>query len=222
MPMPVEKIPLFTEGLVSIQDYGAQFAAPLLDVQTNMRVLDACAAPGGKTGHILELANANLTAIDSEKTRIARIESNMQRLNLQATLKVGDAAKPDNWWDGKLYDRILADVPCTASGIVRRHVDIKWLRREADIASFTQLQAEILQSLWHLLSKGGKLLYVTCSIFSEENQQQIDRFIQKNADATQVSILLTNDSTKKLNITDGQLNPTDIHDGFFYALLQKN
>ncbi len=222
VPMSVEKVPLFTEGLVSIQDYGAQLVAPLLDAQANMRVLDACAAPGGKTGHILELADVKLTAIDREETRIARIESNMQRLNLQATLKVGDAAKPDSWWDGKLYDRILADVPCTASGIVRRHVDIKWLRREADIASFTQQQTEILQSLWHLLSKGGKLLYVTCSIFFEENQQQIDHFIQKNADATQLPILLTNSSREKINISDGQLNPSNIHDGFFYALLQKN
>ncbi len=221
-PMDVEQIPMFAEGLVSIQDYGAQFAAPLLDVEQDMRVLDACAAPGGKTGHIAELTVANLTALDSDKTRLTRIESNLQRLNLQATLQVGDAAKPSTWWDEKPYDRILADVPCTASGIVRRHVDIKWLRREADITSFCEQQAEILQSLWHLLSKGGKFLYVTCSIFSEENQQQIDRFLQKNTDATQLPIVLTSDMTKTLNISDGQLLPSYSHDGFFYALLQKN
>ncbi len=120
------------------------------------------------------------------------------------------------------YDYILADVPCTASGIVRRHVDIKWLRREADIATFSQQQSAILQQLWRLLSKGGKLLYVTCSIFNEENQQQIDNFLQKNADATQQTLLLTNDIAKNINIENGQLIPTTHHDGFFYALLQKD
>ena len=221
-PVPVEQVPGFIEGAVSVQDYGAQLAAHLLAAPQGARVLDACAAPGGKTGHILELAEVNLTAVDSDQTRLNRVESNLTRLHLSADLKVGDAAKPEAWWDGRPYDFILADVPCTASGIVRRHVDIKWLRRESDIVSFTQQQAAILHSLWQLLSKGGKLLYVTCSVFSEENQQQIDDFLRKNADATQPPLLLTEDITNNIAIHNGQLTPTAHHDGLFYALLQKN
>ena len=221
-PVPVEQVSGFADGVVSVQDYGAQLAAHLLAAPQGARVLDACAAPGGKTGHILELAAVNLTAVDSDQTRLNRVESNLTRLHLSADLKVGDAAKPEAWWDGKPYDFILADVPCTASGIVRRHVDIKWLRRESDIVSFTQQQAAILHSLWQLLSKGGKLLYVTCSVFSEENQQQIDDFLQKNADATQLPLLLTEDITNNIAIHHGQLIPTAHHDGLFYALLQKN
>ncbi len=223
-PVPVEQVPGFADGVVSVQDYGAQLAAHLLDVPQKgalqgASVLDACAAPGGKTGHILELANVDLTALDNDAARLSRVESNLTRLKLSADLQVGDAA---TWKSGKLFDRILADVPCSASGIVRRHVDIKWLRREADIVSFSQQQAAILRSLWHLLSKGGKLLYVTCSIFNEENQLQIDHFLRENADATQHPILLTNDLAKNINIHHGQLIPTSHHDGFFYALLQKN
>ena len=221
-PVPVEKILGFADGVVSVQDYGAQLAAQLLDLPqepNSMRVLDACAAPGGKTGHILELANVNLTALDNDKLRLQRVESNLKRLKLSADLQLGDAA---TWQSDKPFDRILADVPCTASGIVRRHVDIKWLRREADIVSFAQQQSAILQHLWHLLAKDGKLLYVTCSIFVEENQQQIDHFLRENADATQHPILLTNDIAKDITIEHGQLIPNRHHDGFFYALLQKN
>ncbi|MGQ0443333.1 MAG: 16S rRNA (cytosine(967)-C(5))-methyltransferase RsmB [Methylophilaceae bacterium] len=228
-PIPVEQIPGFLDGLVSVQDYGAQMAAHLLsphlsNLNHGSRVLDACAAPGGKTGHILELFDVDLTALDNDAARLQRVQSNLTRLKLSANLVLGDAAtfKAD-----KPFDCILADVPCSASGIVRRHVDIKWLRREADIVSFAQQQAAILHSLWQLLSKGGKLLYVTCSIFIEENQQQIDHFLQKNADATQHPLLLTNDFAKNINIDaielkHGQLTPSNIHDGFFYALLQKN
>lgn len=221
-PVPVEKILGFADGVVSVQDYGAQLAATLLDLPqepNSMRVLDACAAPGGKTGHILELANVDLTALDNDKLRLQRVESNLKRLKLSADLQLGDAA---TWQSDKPFDRILADVPCTASGIVRRHVDIKWLRREADIVSFAQQQSAILQHLWHLLAKDGKLLYVTCSIFVEENQQQIDHFLRENADATQHPILLTNDIAKDITIEHGQLIPNRHHDGFFYALLQKN
>ena len=221
-PVPVEKILGFADGVVSVQDYGAQLAAQLLDLPqepNSMRVLDACAAPGGKTGHILELANVDLTALDNDKLRLDRVESNLKRLKLSADLQLGDAA---TWATDKPFERILADVPCTASGIVRRHVDIKWLRREADIVSFAQQQSAILQHLWHLLAKDGKLLYVTCSIFVEENQQQIDHFLRENADATQHPILLTNDIAKDITIEHGQLIPNRHHDGFFYALLQKN
>ncbi|OGV77125.1 MAG: 16S rRNA (cytosine(967)-C(5))-methyltransferase [Methylotenera sp. RIFCSPLOWO2_02_FULL_45_14] len=221
-PITVEKIPGFADGVVSVQDYGAQLAAQLLDVQANMRVLDACCAPGGKTGHILELADVQMTALDSDETRLQRVQSNLDRLNLKATLLVGDAASTD-WYDGKPFDRILADVPCTASGIVRRHVDIKWLRRESDVASFVAQQAKILPSLWQMLTKGGQLLYVTCSVFYEENQGQIDHFLQHNTDATQLP-LDTSLNNPQANIThiNGQLIPSNAHDGFFYALLQKN
>ncbi|MCB5188290.1 16S rRNA (cytosine(967)-C(5))-methyltransferase RsmB [Methylobacillus caricis] len=215
-PTPVGRIPGFSEGRVSVQDFGAQLAALELDVSDGMRVLDACCAPGGKTGHVLELADVSMTAIDHDPQRLQRVRENLDRLHLQADLITGDAATPDNWWNGVPYDRILADVPCTASGIVRRHVDIKWLRREQDIASFTRQQAVILQGLWRLLAKGGKLLYVTCSVFHEENQQQIDQFLHTQADARLLPY-----RHAQLELTKGQLYPGKEHDGFFYALLQK-
>jgi 16S rRNA (cytosine967-C5)-methyltransferase len=221
-PIAVDKIPGFADGVVSVQDYGAQLAAQLLDVQANMRVLDACCAPGGKTGHILELADVQMTALDSDETRLQRVQSNLDRLNLKASLLVGDAAST-GWFDGKPFDRILADVPCTASGIVRRHVDIKWLRRESDVASFVAQQAKILPNLWQMLVKGGQLLYVTCSVFYEENQGQIDHFLQNNTDATQLPLDASlNNPQANITHISGQLIPSNAHDGFFYALLQKN
>ena len=218
-PISVEQVPGFADGVVSVQDYGAQLAAHLLDLKKGARVLDACCAPGGKTGHIVELCKVVLTALDNDASRLNRVESNLNRLDLSANLQLGDAA---TYKADKLFDRILADVPCTASGIVRRHVDIKWLRRETDIAKFCAQQAAILANLWQLLAKGGKLLYVTCSIFNEENQQQIDHFLQKNSDATQLPLLLTNELEKNIQIQHGQLVPNTHHDGLFYALLQKN
>jgi len=217
-PVPVDRIPGFHEGMVSVQDYGAQLAAHLLDSQDGMRVLDACCAPGGKTGHILETADVTLTGLDSDPQRLQRVESNLQRLGLQASLLSGDAAQPETWWNGQPFERILADVPCTASGIVRRHVDIKWLRRKSDIASFVSQQSAILQALWRLLAKDGKLLYATCSVFQEENQQQIDRFLETHADARQVALPALLDNYQQQN---GQLRPCADHDGFFYAVLQK-
>jgi len=221
-PIGVDKIPGFTDGVASVQDYGAQLAAQLLDVQANMRVLDACCAPGGKTGHILELAEVQMTALDSDETRLQRVQSNLDRLNLKASLLVGDAASTD-WYDGKPFDRILADVPCTASGIVRRHVDIKWLRRESDVASFVAQQARILPNLWQMLAKGGQLLYVTCSVFDEENQRQIDQFLRNHTDASQLPLdAALNNPQANITHINGQLIPSNAHDGFFYALLQKN
>lgn len=211
-PLPVEKLPGFVAGEVSVQDFGAQFAPSLLDVREGMRVLDACCAPGGKTGHLLETAAVKLIAVDGDAARIERTRSNLQRLGLNAELKVGDAGSPAEWWDGTPFERILADVPCSASGIVRRHADIKWLRREQDIAGFAAQQARILRSLWHVLANGGKLLYVTCSVFVEENQSQIDAFLQEQTDARQLPLP---------GLTGGQLLPCAEHDGFFYALLQK-
>jgi 16S rRNA (cytosine967-C5)-methyltransferase len=208
-PCPVDKLPGFFDGLVSVQDYGAQQAAPLLDVQDGMRVLDACSAPGGKTAHLLELADIALQALDSDAARLQKVQDNLQRLHLQAALKAADAAKPEQWWDGRPFDRILADVPCTASGIARRHPDIKWLRRESDIAGFQQQQENILRGLWSTLAKGGKLLYATCSVFAEENQEQIQQFLEATTDARVVPGV------------QNQLLPCEQHDGFFYALLEK-
>ena len=220
-PLHVDRLPGFAEGRVSVQDYGAQLAAALLNVQAGQRVLDACCAPGGKTGHVLELADVGMTAVDSDAVRLERTRSNLARLGLPARLLVGDAATSADWWDGVSFDRILADVPCTASGIVRRHVDIKWLRREADIAAFARQQSAILHSLWQLLAKGGKLLYATCSVFHEENQQQIDEFLARQADAAQLPLHLQPGESSLINQQQGQLRPCAEHDGFYYALLQK-
>ncbi|MFA6970855.1 MAG: 16S rRNA (cytosine(967)-C(5))-methyltransferase RsmB [Gallionella sp.] len=207
----VDKLPGFFEGFVSVQDAGAQYAARLLDAKTGMRVLDACAAPGGKTAHILELADVDMIALDKDEKRLLRVNENLQRLGLSATLLAGDAATPAQWWDGKPFERILADVPCSATGVVRRHPDIKWLRRKKDIASFAEQQSDILQSLWQLLAQDGLFLYATCSIFKQENQDVIDKFLAKNPQARQL----------ETELPGGQLLPTDQHDGFFYALLQK-
>jgi 16S rRNA (cytosine967-C5)-methyltransferase len=214
-PLSVDKLPGFFEGVVSVQDAGAQYAADLLDVQEGMRVLDVCAAPGGKTAHLLESGNIDLIAVDKDELRLERVQENLQRLKLEATLLCGDAAEPASWWDGKQFERILADVPCSASGVVRRHPDIKWLRRPSDIEGFARQQEQILEALWPLLARGGKLLYATCSIFARENQQVIEGFISRHGDARQIGIAA-------LDMSNGQLLPNDQHDGFFYALLQKD
>ena len=213
-PMSVDDLPGFKMGTVSVQDAGAQYAASLLDVKDGMRVLDACAAPGGKTTHLLELAQLDLYALDKDALRLQRVKENVQRLQFKASLLTGDAAYPAEWWDGKQYQRILADVPCSATGVVRRHPDIKWLRREADIEGFAQQQQEILTALWPLLEVGGKLLYVTCSIFERENQQVINEFLSQNTNAKQIQLAV-------VDMIDGQLLPNIQHDGFFYALLHK-
>jgi len=213
-PVPVDKLPGFHAGMVSVQDAGAQYAARLLDVHDGMRVLDACAAPGGKTAHILELAAVELLALDKDEKRLQRVAENLQRLNLTAQLVAGDAAEPDAWWDGKAFQRILADVPCSASGVVRRHPDIKWLRRRADIAGFAAQQFGILRALWRLLEQDGKLLYATCSVFQQENEQVITAFLAQQPEARRLPVALPEQN-------EGQLLPNDQHDGFFYALLQK-
>jgi len=213
-PVSVDKLPGFADGMASVQDAGAQFAARLLDVADGMRVLDACAAPGGKAAHLLELAKIELTALDSDPERLKKIEQTLYRLKLEAHCLTGNAARPEEWWDGKPFQRILADVPCSASGVVRRHPDIKWLRREADIMAFAAQQAEILDALWRVLGSGGKLLYATCSVFAEENQQQIAQFLVRHEDAQCSPLSLP-------TMKDGQLTPNLQHDGFFYALLLK-
>lgn len=213
-PEAVDKLPGFMDGLVSVQDAGAQYAAGFLDVQDGMRVLDACAAPGGKSAHLLESAQIELHALDKDAFRLERVRENMQRLHLDASLLTGDAAQPTGWWDGKAYQRILADVPCSATGVVRRHPDIKWLRRPSDIENFALQQQQILSALWPLLADGGKLLYATCSIFGRENQQVINAFLSQQADACQLPLTAP-------GMKQGQLLPDNQHDGFFYALLQK-
>jgi 16S rRNA (cytosine967-C5)-methyltransferase len=213
-PVPVEKLPGFFEGLVSVQDAGAQYAAIMLDVHDGMRVLDACAAPGGKAAHILERAEAEMVALDRDPKRLQLVEGNLHRLGLAAQLVAGDAARPEQWWDGKPFQRILADVPCSASGVVRRHPDIKWLRRSSDIDGFAAQQHDILRALWRLLAQDGKLLYATCSVFQQENERVVAAFLAHQPDARRLPIILPGD-------IDGQLLPDSQHDGFFYALLQK-
>lgn len=214
-PVPVEKLPGFYAGMVSVQDAGAQYVPRLLDIHDGMRVLDACAAPGGKTAHILEQSKVEMVALDKDANRLKRVAENLLRLQLTAQLAVGDAAQPDQWWDGKPFQRILADVPCSASGVVRRHPDIKWLRRSQDIADFAAQQSIILSALWRLLAQDGKLLYATCSVFHQENEQVVASFLAHQQDARRLPITLPGNM-------GGQLLPDDQHDGFFYALLQKN
>ena len=211
-PVAVDKLPGFFDGLVSVQDAGAQYAALLLDAYDGMRVLDACAAPGGKTAHALECARVDMIAVDKDEKRLRRVAENLQRLGLDAHLVTGDAAAPEMWWDGKAFQRILADVPCSASGVVRRHPDIKWLRRRTDIAGFAAQQLNILRALWRLLAQDGKLLYVTCSVFHQENEQVIAAFLAQQPDARRLPVALP-------EYSEGQLLPNDQHDGFFYALL---
>ena len=217
-PIPVEKIPGFIEGEVSVQDFGAQLAAKLLDLKDGQVCLDACSAPGGKTGHMLEIADIELVSIDQQKERLYKVKENLERLQLHAHLKCADLTAIKSWWNKKLFDRILLDTPCSASGVVRRHVDIKWLRRPRDIEMFAKQQKIMLQAMWQLLKKGGKLLYATCSIFPDENQRVIDDFIKEHSDAKEVKWSVDSKYTKYEN----QLIPSENHDGFFYALFEKN
>lgn len=186
----VERLPGFMGGAVSVQDAAAQLAAPLLDVRPGMRVLDACAAPGGKTAHILERTPdlAELTAVELDSARARRIEENLQRLGLSARTVIGDAAQPDGWWDGRSFERILLDAPCSASGVIRRHPDIKSLRRPGDIDALVATQARLLDALWPLLAPGGMLLYATCSVLRRENEQQIAAFLRRQPQAQELRI----------------------------------
>ncbi|MFH4415985.1 MAG: 16S rRNA (cytosine(967)-C(5))-methyltransferase RsmB [Neisseriaceae bacterium] len=206
-PMAVEEIPYFFEGYVTLQDWGAQQAAKLLNVNQNAYVLDACAAPGGKTTHLLEWADCELVALDINAQRLQKLEANLKRLQLSATIHCANAATPEEWWDARPFDYILADVPCTASGVVKRNPDIRWLRKPNDPINLAKQQIQLLDSLWYCLKNTGKMLLSTCSIFAEENQHQLQKFLTRNSDA----ILLK----------EHQILP-DIHtDGFYYALLLK-
>jgi 16S rRNA (cytosine967-C5)-methyltransferase len=210
----VETLPGYADGLFAVQDAGAQRAAEWLDLADGQRVLDACAAPGGKTGHMLQLASLDLLAIDIDAQRCRRIEENLLRLGLAASVRVGDAAQPAEWWDGRPFDRILLDAPCSASGVVRRHPDAKWLRRAADVSALARTQRALLEALWPTLAPGGKLLYATCSVFHAENQATVEAFVASRADAESIEL----GENAPLGV---QLLPNLIHDGFFYALLAK-
>jgi len=187
-PVPVDELPGFSAGDVSVQDLGAQRAARCLDLRDGQRVLDACAAPGGKATHMLELAELELTALDIDGSRAARIARSLERLGLRGEVRAGDAARPRDWWDGRGYDRILVDAPCSASGIARRRPDVKWLRRAQDLPAFADKQSSLLRALWPLLSPGGKLLYVTCSVFPQENDAVVDAFLAAEAQARRLAL----------------------------------
>lgn len=206
-PIPVSALPEFHTGWVSVQDYGAQKAIPLLNPRHGERILDACAAPGGKTGHMLEWADCHVTALDIDAERLTRVKENLDRLNLSAQLYCADAQDLDSWYDNKPFDAILADVPCTASGILKRHPDIRWLRQPKDGQNTARQQKTLLDNLWQVLKPGGRMLLATCSIFVEENQQQLTHFLNRHSDARsrQSHVLL----------------PNYQQDGFFYALIDK-
>ncbi len=230
-PGPVARIPGFADGRVSVQDAGAQLAAPWLDVREGMRALDVCAAPGGKTGHLAELGEAQIDAVELDAARCARIGQNLLRLGLQGPrVRVfsADAMRPDSYWDGRPYERVLLDAPCTGSGIVRRHADIPWLRRESDVAQLATIQAGLLDAMWPLLAPAGRLLYVVCSVFHDEAAQQADAFLERHPDARATPLPGTNNWSLQLlparadhveRFATAGL-PT-VHDGFFYALFEK-
>ena len=225
-PVAVAELPGFADGLVSVQDGAAQLAAPLLLQGGNGgRVLDACAAPGGKTAHLLELApDMALTAIDADAQRLDVLRENLERLDLRATISYGDASTPEEWWDQQPFERILLDAPCSASGVIRRHPDIKLLRRHSDIDQLSRLQFEILSALWPLLAPSGVLLYVTCSVLRQENDGVIRGFLEENADAREIDLLPNNNIRDLMCRTDcgNQILPgREGLDGFYFACLHK-
>lgn len=213
----VTQLPGFADGWFSVQDLSAQFAALLLAPQNGERVLDACCAPGGKTAHLLELSpQAQVLALDRDAERLLRVHDNLQRLQLQAKVVAADAAALTQWWDGQLFDKILLDVPCSATGVIRRHPDIRWLRKKADIPALATLQADILRQCWQTLAPGGTLLYATCSVLPDENLAQVEQFLAQTPDAEPVPLQPWHDAWYWQRLP-GQ----DDGDGFFYAKLQK-
>lgn len=214
-PLPVASLPGWSAGRVSVQDAAAQLAAELLDAHPGHRVLDACSAPGGKTAHLLERTEAlQLLALDRDAARLARVAENLHRLKLQAALRVADAAQPASWWDGVPFDRILLDAPCSGTGVIRRHPDIKWLRREADLAAAARTQGRLLKALWPLLAPGGVLLYATCSILRAEGEAVARAFRASHADAEELRIETPWGEAREIG---RRLAPGGAYDGFYYA-----
>jgi 16S rRNA (cytosine967-C5)-methyltransferase len=219
-PAPVERLPQFDAGWVSVQDAAAQLAAGLLAVEPGMRVLDACAAPGGKTVHLLEnCPDIDLLAIDNAAERLPRVKQNLRRAGLNAQVRVGDALFPSVWWDGKPFDRILLDVPCSATGVIRRHSDIKMLRQPDDIPQLIQVQRQILETIWPLLRPGGILLYSTCSILRGENEYQLAAFLKEHPEAGEIAIQA--DWGEAASCGRQILTGADGMDGFYYARLTR-
>ncbi|KAA9131324.1 16S rRNA (cytosine(967)-C(5))-methyltransferase RsmB [Marinihelvus fidelis] len=216
-PAPVEQAPGFSEGHWSVQDAAAQLAAHYLAPRPGDRILDACAAPGGKTCHLLEREpNLQLTALDNDERRLGRVRENLARLGLEARLQVGDATDPSGWWDGEPFDRILLDAPCSAIGVIRRHPEIKWQRTPEQVGAAVALQAKMLDALWPLLRPGGILVYATCSVLKRENSQQIQRFLQDNPSAS-VDSDPAGDESPGRQVLTGETGM----DGFYYATLRK-
>ncbi len=214
----VMQLPNFEQGSVSVQDAAAQWAAELLAPQDGELILDACSAPGGKTCHILESANADVVAVDFDDMRLKRVTENLERLQLTAKVIHGDAADIPSWWQGEKFDRILLDAPCSATGVIRRHPDIKWLRKEADIAELAELQQKIIDHCWQWLKPGGTLIYATCSIMPQENSEQVSAFLARTNDAKLLPIAQQTDTQSiGWQILPGQ----EQMDGFYYARLQK-
>jgi 16S rRNA (cytosine967-C5)-methyltransferase len=220
-PRPVQAIPGFAEGQVSVQDAAAQLATLLLKPEPGQRVLDACAAPGGKACHLLErVPDLELLALDLDDARLARVEENLQRLGLTAVCRAADAANPESWWDGRPFDRILVDAPCSGTGVIRRHPDIKWLRRDTDIAPLARRQRLLLENLWPLLARGGILVYASCSVIADEGPTLLAGFIQSHADAAELAIEA---DWGERCVVGRRLRPGERDmDGFYFGRVVKN
>lgn len=218
-PVNVERLPGFGEGAVSVQDGAAQFAADLLDLRDGQRVLDACAAPGGKSAHILERATVQLTAIDRDPTRLATVRQTLTRLGLEAHLALADAADAKRWWDGTPFDRILIDAPCSGSGVIRRHPDIKWLRRPTDLPPLALTQRRLLDRLWPLLAADGVLVYATCSILHAEGDDILLPFLERHPDAKLTAIPIPQGQATRCGL---RIPPGGDFDGFYFARLRKS